>query len=81
MITSPPKIKPKFTISNFSKVFFDIRRGAGAHPILTVGLVVAIIVAAVGFGRKKRRSRGGFFRLDDEKNLGLLGGGGNGKVD
>ncbi|KAL5348299.1 hypothetical protein ACLOAV_006781 [Pseudogymnoascus australis] len=81
VITSPPKIKPKFTISNFSKVFFDIRRGAGAHPILTVGLVVAIIVAAVGFGRKKRRSRGGFFRLDDEKNLGLLGGGGNGKVD
>lgn len=80
MIASPPKIKPKYTISNFSKVFFDIRRGAGAHPILTIGLVVAIIVAAVGFGRK-RRSRGGFFRLDDEKNLGLLGGGGNGKVD
>ncbi|OBT66300.1 hypothetical protein VE03_04327 [Pseudogymnoascus sp. 23342-1-I1] len=81
VITSPPKIKPKYTISNFSKVFFDIRRGAGAHPILTIGLVVAIILAAVGFGRNKRRSRGGFFRLDDEKNLGLLGGGGNGKVD
>lgn len=48
---------------------------------MTIGLVVAIILAAVGFGRKKRRSRGGFFRLDDEKNLGLLGGGGNGKVD
>ncbi|KFY19345.1 hypothetical protein V491_04485 [Pseudogymnoascus sp. VKM F-3775] len=81
VITSPPKIKPKYTISNFSKVFFDIRRGAGAHPILTIGLLVAIILAAVGFGRKKRRSRGGFFRLDDEKNLGLLGGDGNGKVD
>ncbi|KFY91720.1 hypothetical protein V500_04492 [Pseudogymnoascus sp. VKM F-4518 (FW-2643)] len=81
VITSPPKIKPKFTISNLSKVFFDIRRGAGAHPVMTIGLVVAIILAAVGFGRKKRRSRGGFFRLDDEKNLGLLGGGGNGKVD
>ncbi|KFX87275.1 hypothetical protein V490_08395 [Pseudogymnoascus sp. VKM F-3557] len=81
VITSPPKIKPKYTISSLSKVFFDIRRGAGAHPLLTIGLVVAIIVAAVGFGRKSRRSRGGFFRLDDEKNLGLLGGGGNGKVD
>lgn len=49
--------------------------------MLTIGLVFAIILAAVGLGRKKRRTRGGFFRLDDEKNLGLLGGDGNGKVD
>lgn len=81
VITTPPKIKPKFTISSIEKVFFDIRRGAAEHPLMTIGFIVGIILTIVVMRRKKRRTRGGFFRLDDEKNLGLLGGGGNGKVD
>lgn len=82
VVTSPPKIKPKLTISSFSKVFFDIRGAASEHSMLTIGVIIGVVVTIVVLSRKKKRSRGGFFRLDDEKNLGLLGGGGgNGKVD
>jgi protein disulfide-isomerase len=80
VVANPPKIKPKLTISSFEKVFFDIRGTASEHPYLTIGLVVGVVLGSFMYGRKRRRTRGGFFRLDDEKN-GLLGGNSNGKVD
>jgi protein disulfide-isomerase len=88
---SPPKIKPKLTISGLERVFFNVRVGCAEHPFWSV-----CVLAVVGFfalswfrGRLLRsRNRGGSFRLEDavgirELKEGLLGekGGGNGKVD
>lgn len=78
VVANPPKIQPKHTISSFSKVFFDIKNAASEHKFLTIGFLIGIAVAAVLGMRNKRRSRGGFFNLDSEKNLGLLGGNSNG---
>lgn len=77
---SPPKIQPKSTISSFEKFFFDIRSTIGGHPVLSVGAILGAIIGSVLFLRKRRRGRGGYFRLDEKD--GLLGGGNaNGKVD
>jgi protein disulfide-isomerase len=76
---SPPKIKPKSTISSFEKFFFDIRSAIGGHPFLSVGVMVCALIATVWVMRRRRRGRGGYFRLDEKD--GLLGGGANGKVD
>lgn len=80
VIASPPVIKPKSTISNFEKFFFDIRGAISGHPYLSIGTIIAIVLAGVYYGRRRmRRSRGGFFRLDEKD--GLLGGNSQGKVD
>jgi protein disulfide-isomerase len=80
VVISPPKIKPKSTISNFEKFFFDIRGAISGHPILSIGFIAGMVVSAFVWGRKRlRRSRGGYFRLDEKD--GLLGGNMNGKVD
>lgn len=76
--TSNPQIKPKSTISSFEKFFFDIRGAIGGHPLLSVGVIVGLVLGVSMYGRR-RRNRGGFFRLDEKD--GLLGGGMNGKVD
>lgn len=76
---SPPKIVPKSTISSFEKFFFDIRSTIGGHPFLSVGFMLGVVAGALWFMRKRRRGRGGYFRLDEKD--GLLGGGSNGKVD
>ncbi|KAF3360174.1 hypothetical protein VDGD_00502 [Verticillium dahliae] len=88
---SPPEIRPKTTLSFISKLFFDFRMSFVDHPFLSVGAVLAIMIAGAGWVRNRmRRHRGGHFvRLDDSwstKELmkeGLIGGGpsGNGKVD
>lgn len=80
VVASPPKIKPKSTIGSFEKFFFDIRSSISSHRYLSIGgLIGAAIVAAMYWRKRMRRSRGGFFRLDEKE--GLLGGNSNGKVD
>jgi protein disulfide-isomerase len=79
VVASPPKIKPKSTISNFEKFFFDIRGAISGHPFLSIGVIAGIVLGVMMYGRRMRRSRGGFFRLDEKD--GLLGGNMNGKVD
>jgi len=80
VVSSPPKIKPRSTISNFEKFFFDIRGAISGHPVLSIGVIVGILISAATWGRKRiRKNRGGFFRLDEKD--GLLGGNMNGKVD
>jgi protein disulfide-isomerase len=80
VVASPPKIKPKSTISNFEKFFFNVRGAISGHPFLSIGVIAGIVLGAVMWGRGRiRRSRGGFFRLDEKD--GLLGGNTNGKVD
>ena len=76
---SPPKIKPKTTISSFEKFFFDIRHAISGHPFLSIGVVAGIILGVFTYGRRHRKQRGGFFRLDEKE--GLLGANGGGKVD
>jgi protein disulfide-isomerase len=80
VVISPPKIKPKSTISSFEKFFFDIRGAISGHPILSIGFIAGMVVSGFVWGRKRlRKSRGGYFRLDEKD--GLLGGSTNGKVD
>ncbi|KAL2061957.1 hypothetical protein VTL71DRAFT_7335 [Oculimacula yallundae] len=80
VVASPPKIKPKSTISSFEKFFFDIRGAFSGHPYLSVGLLAGILIGAAMWSKgRMKRSRGGFFKLDEKD--GLLGGPANGKVD
>ncbi|KAJ3955909.1 hypothetical protein N0V92_007559 [Colletotrichum tropicale] len=88
VITSPPKIKPKLTISSFEKIFFDMRVTFVEHPYLTMGCILGLALGAASWFRGRvRRGRGGHFRLEESwgnKELmkeGLLGPNGNGKVD
>jgi protein disulfide-isomerase len=80
VISSPPVLKPKSTIGSIQLLIFDIRGAISSHKIISaVVLVVAIFFGFMFWRRRMRRNRGGFFRLDEKD--GLLGGGGNGKVD
>ncbi|GKT45621.1 uncharacterized protein ColSpa_05802 [Colletotrichum spaethianum] len=88
VVTSPPKIKPKLTISSFEKIFFDMRVTFVEHPYLTLGCILGLAFGAFSWFRSRsRRGRGGHFRLEESwgnKELmkeGLLGPNGNGKVD
>jgi protein disulfide-isomerase len=77
---SPPQIKPKSTISNFEKFFFELRGAISGHPFLSIGVIAGIALGVMVYGRgRMRRNKGGFFRLDEKD--GLLGGNMNGKVD
>ncbi|KAL3418602.1 thioredoxin [Phlyctema vagabunda] len=81
VVDSPPRISPKSTISSFEKFFFRIRRAISGHIYLSTVAILGLLAAGAYWGRGRvRRSKGGFFRLDDEKG-GLLGGNSNGKVD
>jgi len=80
VVSSPPKIKPKSTIRSIEKFFFNLRGAISGHPFLSVGLIFGIFIGVLWYGRgRMRRSRGGFFRLDEKD--GLLGGNMGGKVD
>lgn len=83
VVSSPPKIKPKSTIGSIEKFFFNLRGAISGHPFMSVGLILGIVGGVLMFGRGRvlgwRRSRGGFFRLDEKD--GLLGGSMGGKVD
>ncbi|KAK1988961.1 thioredoxin [Colletotrichum cereale] len=88
VVTSPPKIKPKLTISSFEKIFFDMRVTFVEHPYLTMGCILGMAFGVFSWFRSRaRRGRGGHFRLEESwgnKELmkeGLLGPSGNGKVD
>lgn len=75
---SPPKIKPKLTISSFEKIFFDIRVTFTEHPYLSMGCILGIAFGCASWfrGRLLRRSRGGHFRLGEDMGKGgapLLG--------
>ena len=80
VVSSPPKIKPKSTIGSIEKFFFNIRGAISSHPFVSVGLIIGIAIGVLMYGKgRMRRSRGGFFRLDEKD--GLLGGNMGGKVD
>jgi protein disulfide-isomerase len=76
---SPPKIKPKLTISAFEKVFFDMRVTLTEHPYLSGGCILGILFGLVSWYRGRvRRTRGGHFRLEESSRefkapAGLLG--------
>lgn len=89
---TPPKIKPKLTISSLEKIFFDVRVTFSEHPLLTIGCVLGLTAAAASWFKGRLRRAGGravgHFRLDDSvpgikdfKVPSLLGSNANGKVD
>ncbi|KAK0617812.1 thioredoxin-like protein [Bombardia bombarda] len=64
---SPPKIKPKFTISAIEKIFFDIRVTFTEHPYLTMGCVLGLAFGMASWFRGRyRRTRGSHSRLDHD---------------
>jgi protein disulfide-isomerase len=80
VVDNPHRIKAKRTVSSFYQVYFDIKATALEHPILAIALIVVLALGGLAYGRRRRRSRGGFFKLDEPKD-GLLGGNFNGKAD
>lgn len=83
---SPPKIKPKLTISSFEKIFFDMRVTFTEHPYLTLGCIVGLGLGCASWFRGRLRRTRGSFRVDDtpgmkEFKAPLLGANANGKVD
>lgn len=85
---SPPKIKPKLTISSIEKIFFDMRVTFSEHPYLTIGCFLGLSLGAASWFRGRVRWTRGHFRLEDslgrkDFKLPILGTGlnANGKVD
>ncbi|KAK0645669.1 thioredoxin-like protein [Cercophora newfieldiana] len=79
---SPPKIKPKLTISSIEKVFFDIRVTFTEHPYLSMGCILGIAFGCASWFRGRLRKGRGHFRLDDNAKAPILGANTNGaKVD
>lgn len=79
---SPPKIKPKLTISSIEKVFFDIRVTFTEHPYLSMGCILGIAFGCASWFRGRLRRGRGHFRLEDNAKAPILGANINGaKVD
>ncbi len=67
---SPPKIRPKLTISAIEKVLFDIRNTFSEHPYLSTGCVLGMSLGIASWLRGRvRRSGRGHFRLDEGVNM------------
>jgi len=82
VVASPPKIKPKLTISSIEKVFFDIRVTFTEHPYLSMGCILGIAFGCASWFRGRLRKGRGHFRLDDNTKAPILGANTNGaKVD
>ncbi|RKF81633.1 Uncharacterized protein C3D6.13c [Golovinomyces cichoracearum] len=78
--SSPPKIKPKSTVSRIERFFFDIKSGVRQHPYMSAACLLGIFFGTfVMVKGKVRRNRSVYLRLDDKDRL--LGSGLNGKVD
>ncbi|THV89081.1 thioredoxin-like protein [Aureobasidium pullulans] len=87
VVASPPKISPKHKNSFFGHLIWTVRSGMSAHPLITLGLVIGLLVGASIWGRglirrgKAFGNTGSFFTVGNEKD-GLLGGAATGgKVD
>lgn len=76
---NPNAITPKYTHGAFTSFYLSVVGLFTGHPLILFVLAVAVVFVAV-FGRKRRRSSGGYFQVS-EKNGGLLGSSGLGKVD
>jgi protein disulfide-isomerase len=90
VVISPPKISPKHKNSFFGHLIWTVRSGMSAHPLITLGLVVGLLIGASIWGRglirrgKAFGNTGSFFTVGSNGNEkdGLLGGvAPGGKVD
>lgn len=77
------KIKPKYTTNTAVRLFLNAKGATRSRPALSSFLLIAGIIFALYFGRRKlrrsSRSGQGYFHLDSEK--GVLGNGSTGKTD
>jgi protein disulfide-isomerase len=77
VVYGPNPIEAKYTLSSFSKFFFDIKMHFIDRPIVSIGFVVAIIFGVWTWIRRSSRSRTSYLfpRNDDSMGLkdGLLG--------
>lgn len=87
VVANPPKISPVNKNSFFGHIAFRIRSGLGAHPLVTLGVAIGVLIGLGVWGRgaiRRHGSRtfgsGGFFNLNEKD--GLLGNtASSGKVD
>lgn len=88
IIANPPKISPKSTTTPLGHLWWVIRGGLLAHPLVSTGVLIGMAVGLAVWGRKYVRNPGGYIKLSEKGGPmdGLLGGntGGGaagGKVD
>ncbi|KAH0358323.1 thioredoxin-like protein, partial [Aureobasidium melanogenum] len=88
VVASPPKISPKHKNSFFGHLIWTVRSGMSAHPLITLGLVIGMLVGVSIWGRglirrgKAFGNTGSFFTIGGNEKDGLLGGAATGgKVD
>jgi protein disulfide-isomerase len=81
VVVHPPKIPSKSSSSILPRIFFQVRRGAFSHPIISMLMLIGVGVSATWVKGRMRKTRGGggFFHLDGKE--GFLNGGGYGKAD
>lgn len=64
------------TISSLEKIFFNIKGAMHSHKYITMLIFAGAVFGALYYGRNRlRRSRNGFFKLDEKD--GILGNLGN----
>ncbi|KAI5463299.1 hypothetical protein BGZ63DRAFT_188740 [Mariannaea sp. PMI_226] len=75
VISGPNPVHTKSTLSSFSKFFFDIKMSFVDRPLMSIGVLFAIIFGVYTWLRRTRRSRGAFMFPNDDMGLkdGLLG--------
>ncbi|KAI5366490.1 putative Thioredoxin domain-containing protein [Septoria linicola] len=84
IVANPPKISPKSTTNAIGHVWWVVKGNVARHPIVSVGLIIAVLIVSALYGRKRMQSRGGYIKLDEKGGHmnGLLGGNsGGGKTD
>ncbi|KAG9717844.1 thioredoxin-like protein, partial [Aureobasidium melanogenum] len=80
VVASPPKISPKHKNSFFGHLIWTVRSGMSAHPLITLGLVIGMLVGVSIWGRglirrgKAFGNTGSFFTVGGNEKDGLLGG-------
>jgi len=87
IIANPPKISPKSTTTPLGHLWWVVRGGLLAHPLVSTGVLIGLAIGLALWGRKYIRNPGGYIKLNEKGGGmdGLLGGnsagGAGGKVD
>ncbi|KAH6895451.1 hypothetical protein B0T10DRAFT_216620 [Thelonectria olida] len=74
VVYGPNPIETKYTLSAFSKFFFDIKMSFIDRPIVSIGFVVAIVFGVWTWIRRSGRSRSSYLFPHNDDSMGLKDG-------